>query len=155
MAAWHLPPLNRPSGPDPRMNVYLPIAEMSANVFLFLGMGAAVGFLSGLFGVGGGFLIIPALVLLLGLPMSTATGTSLLIIVINSAAGFAAHAGDTTLDYRVAAAFTFAAITGSLPAARLATRIPADRLRQWFAYLVLAVAAFVVVQTLLDPAAVG
>jgi uncharacterized membrane protein YfcA len=120
-----------------------------------VGAGLAVGFLTGLFGVGGGFLIIPALVLLLGLPMTTAAGTSLLIVVINSAAGFAAHAGDTTLDYRLTGAFTLAAIAGSLPAARLATRLPVDRLRRWFAYLVLAVAAFVVVQTLIDPAAVG
>jgi uncharacterized protein len=120
-----------------------------------IGAGLVVGFLTGLFGVGGGFLIVPALVLLLGLPMTVATGTSLLIIVINSVAGFAAHAGDTALDYRLAAAFTLAAIAGSVPAAHLATRLPADRLRRWFAYLVLAVAAFVVVQTLVDPAAVG
>jgi uncharacterized membrane protein YfcA len=50
--------------------------------------GLAVGFLTGLFGVGGGFLIIPALVLLLGLPITVAVGTSLLIVVVNSAAGF-------------------------------------------------------------------
>jgi uncharacterized membrane protein YfcA len=97
---------------------------------------------------------IPALVLLLGLPMTTAVGTSLLVIVINSAAGFAAHAGDTTLDYTLAAAFTVTAIVGSLAAARVATRLPADRLRRWFAYLVLAVSAFVVIQTLIDLAAV-
>lgn len=116
-----------------------------------IGSGLAVGFLTGLFGVGGGFLIIPALVLLLGLPMTTAVGTSLLIIVINAAAGFAAHAGDATLDYRLAAVFTLAAIVGSLAAARIATRLPADRLRRGFAYLVLAVAAFVLLHTLLGP----
>ena len=110
-----------------------------------IGSGLAVGFLTGLFGVGGGFLIIPALVLLLGLPMTVAVGTSLLIIVVNSAAGFAAHAGDTPLDYRLAAVFTVAAVAGSLLAAPLATRLPAHRLRRWFAYLVLAIAAFVVV----------
>ena len=60
-----------------------------------IGSGLAVGFLTGLFGVGGGFLIVPALVLLLGLPMTVAVGTSLFIIVVNSAAGFAAHAGAT------------------------------------------------------------
>ena len=63
-----------------------------------IGAGLAVGFLTDLFGVGGGFLIIPALALLLGLPMTAAVGTSLLIVVVNSAAGFAAHAGDTPLD---------------------------------------------------------
>jgi uncharacterized membrane protein YfcA len=69
-----------------------------------VGLGLAVGFLTGLFGVGGGFMIVPALVLLLGLPMTVAVGTSLLVVVVNSAAGFAAHAGDTSLDYRLAGA---------------------------------------------------
>jgi hypothetical protein len=118
-----------------------------------IGSGLVVGFLTGLFGVGGGFLIIPALVLLLGLPMTTAVGTSLLIIVVNSAAGFAAHAGEATLDYRLAGVFTVAAIAGSLAAAPMATRLPATRLRRWFAYLVFAVAAFVVAQALLHPSA--
>ncbi len=65
-----------------------------------------VGFLTGLFGVGGGFLVIPALVLLLGLPMPVAVGTSLVIIVLNALAGFAAHAG---------AAWTTASPAGSAP----------------------------------------
>ena len=120
-----------------------------------IGSGLVVGFLTGLFGVGGGFLIIPALVLLLGLPMTVAVGTSLVIIVINSAAGFAAHAGDAALDYRVAAAFTLAAVAGSLAAARIASRLPAERLRRWFAYLVFAGAAFVAAQALLNPTAAG
>jgi uncharacterized membrane protein YfcA len=115
--------------------------------------GAAVGVLTGLFGVGGGFLIIPALVLGLGLPMTTAVGTSLIIVVVNAAAGFAAHATDAHLDPAVITAFTLAAVIGSLTAARLATRIDARRLSRWFAYLVLVVAAFVAVQAVLNPAA--
>jgi uncharacterized membrane protein YfcA len=117
-----------------------------------VGTGLAVGFLTGLFGVGGGFLLVPAFVLLLGLPMATAAGTSLVVIVLNSAAGFAAHAGDAAIDYGITAAFTLAAITGSLTAGRLATRLPADRLRPAFAYLVLAIAAFVVAQALFGAA---
>ncbi|RZU53559.1 hypothetical protein EV385_5488 [Krasilnikovia cinnamomea] len=113
-----------------------------------IGTGIAVGFLTGLFGVGGGFLIIPALVLLLGLDMPAAVATSLVIIVINSAAGFAAHAGDAAIDYRIAAAFTLTAIAGSLAAARIASRIPTRRLQRLFAYLVLAVAAFVIIRTI-------
>ena len=116
-----------------------------------IGVGIVVGFLTGLFGVGGGFLIIPALVLLLGLTMSVAVGTSLVIIVINSAAGFAAHAGEAPLDFRIAGAFTLAAVVGSLTAGRLASRLPADRLRRAFAYLVFAVAAFVVIQAAVNP----
>lgn len=120
-----------------------------------IGSGVVVGFLTGLFGVGGGFLIIPALVLLLGLPMTVAVGTSLVIIVINSVAGFAAHAADAALDYRIALAFTVAAVVGSLASAKVGSRLPAERLRRWFAYLVFAVATFVVVQALINPSAVG
>ncbi len=109
--------------------------------------GVVVGFLTGLFGVGGGFLIIPALTLLLGLEMATAVATSLVIIVLNSAAGFTAHLRDASIDVGIAAAFTGAAVLGSLVAARLAPRLPGDRLRRWFAYLVLAVAAYVIAQT--------
>ncbi|MGY1592045.1 sulfite exporter TauE/SafE family protein [Geodermatophilus sp. SYSU D00708] len=108
--------------------------------------GLAVGFLTGLLGVGGGFLIIPVLVLVLGLPMTTAIGTSLVIIAANSAAGFAAHAGETTLDVPVTAAFTAAAVVTALAAGRIASRVDTARLRRWFAYLVFAVAAFILVQ---------
>ncbi len=118
-----------------------------------LGAGVAVGFLTGLFGVGGGFLVVPALVLLLGLPMTVAVGTSLLVVALNSAAGFAAHAGSADIDYGLAAVFTGAAVAGSMLAARVATRLPAERLRRWFAWLVLAVAAFVAVQALVNPGA--
>ncbi|TDB97067.1 sulfite exporter TauE/SafE family protein [Actinomadura sp. 7K534] len=120
-----------------------------------LGAGAVVGVLTGLFGVGGGFLIIPALVAGLGLPMAAAVGTSLVIVVVNSAAGFAAHAGDAALDYGIIAAFGAAAVAGSLAAARLGRHLDADRLRRWFAYLVFTVAAFVAAQALLNPAALN
>ncbi len=118
-----------------------------------VGTGAAVGFLTGLFGVGGGFLVVPALVLLLGLPMPVAVGTSLLVVAVNSAAGLVAHAGAGDVDYRLALVFTAAAVAGSLLAARVATRLSGDRLRRGFAWLVLAVAAFVAVQAVLDPGA--
>ncbi|MEU8165727.1 sulfite exporter TauE/SafE family protein [Micromonospora sp. NPDC049004] len=113
--------------------------------------GLGVGFLTGLFGVGGGFLIIPALVLLLGLSLPAATATSLVIIVVNSAAGFAAHAGDATIGYRIAAAFTLAAITGSLAAGRIAPRLPTRWLHHAFAWLVFAIAAFVAIQAVINP----
>jgi hypothetical protein len=117
--------------------------------------GVVVGFLTGLFGVGGGFLIIPALTLLLGLPMATATATSLIVIVINSAAGFTAHLSNATINVGIAVAFTGAAVLGSIAAGRLAPHLPSQKLRRWFAYLVLAVAAFVIVQTALNPGGVG
>ena len=111
--------------------------------------GIAVGFLTGLFGVGGGFLIVPALTLLLGLPMATAAATSLVVIVANSAAAFTAHLGDTPINLTTAVAFTLTAIIGSLTAGRLATRLPSTKIRRWFAYLVLAVAAYTAAQATL------
>jgi len=109
--------------------------------------GLGVGFLTGLLGVGGGFLIIPVLVMLLGLPMAVAAATSLVVISVNSAAGVIAHLGPVTIDFRVTTAFTIAAIVGSILAGRVAVRLPADRLRRWFAYLVLAVALYITGQT--------
>ena len=112
--------------------------------------GLVVGFLTGLLGVGGGFLIIPVLVLALGLPMATAVGTSLLVVAINSAAGFAAHVGQATLDVPVTLAFTAAAVVSAFAAGRLGTRTDTDRLRRWFAWLVLTVAALIGVRLLVD-----
>ena len=108
--------------------------------------GLVVGFLTGLLGVGGGFLIIPVLVIVLGLPMTTAIGTSLVIVAVNSAAGFAAHAGDAAIDVPVAVAFTGAAVVAALIAARLGAGLDTGRLKRWFAGLVFAVAALVIVQ---------
>jgi len=118
-----------------------------------VGTGVVVGFLTGLFGVGGGFLLVPSLVLLLGLPMTVAVGTSLVVVTLNAAAGFAAHTGAADIDYAVAAWFTGAAVVGSLLAARVATRLPVAGLRRGFGWLVLVVAAAVAVQALVNPAA--
>jgi hypothetical protein len=108
--------------------------------------GLVVGFLTGLLGVGGGFLIIPVLVIALGLPMTTAIGTSLFIVAANSAAGFAAHVGEVTLDVPVTIAFASSAVVAALVAGRLGVGMDTSRLRRWFAYLVFAVAAFILVQ---------
>lgn len=113
-----------------------------------IGAGLGVGFLTGLFGVGGGFLIIPALVVLLGLSMPTAVATSLIIITTNSIAGFIAHLGDAPVDLGLTATFTVAAVAGALAAGRVADRLPGARLRRWFGFLVLAVAAYITVQAL-------
>lgn len=111
--------------------------------------GFLVGLLTGMFGVGGGFLIIPALVLMLGVEMPIAIGTSLLIIVANSGAGLLSHLSGTSIDWAVAAGFLGTAILGSLIAGHLGIRLDTRRLQHWFAYLVFAVAAYVLVDTLL------
>jgi len=84
--------------------------------------------------------------------MTVAVGTSLVIVALNSAAGFAAYMGEVAIDFGTAGAFTLAAVAGSA-AAGLASRLAPDRLRRWFAYLVFAVAAFIVAQVLLNPSA--
>lgn len=117
-----------------------------------LAAGAAVGFLTGLFGVGGGFVIVPALALLLGLTTTEAVATSLVIVAINAASGLAAHAGAAAdLDYTVIAVFAAAAMAASLAAGRIANKIPAKPLRRGFAVVVLTVAAAVAGTALLAP----
>ncbi len=82
---------------DAAMHVYLPIAEMSANALLFLGMGAAVGFLSGMFGVGGGFLMTPLLIFS-GVPAAVAVGTGTAQIVASSITGAIAQYRRNNVD---------------------------------------------------------
>lgn len=110
-------------------------------------VGLLVGFLTGLLGVGGGFLITPALTILLGLRMNEAVGTSLAIIVINSAAGFSAHAAGYTIDWATTLAFAVPAVAGSVIAAKLARRLPDRHIRVSFAVLIFAVAAWVTAGT--------
>ena len=109
--------------------------------------GFLVGLLTGLFGVGGGFLIIPALVVMLGVEMPIAIGTSLLIIVANSLAGVLSHLSGATIDWSITAAFVGTAILGSLIAGHFGTKLETQRLQRWFAYLVFAVAAYVLIDT--------
>jgi uncharacterized membrane protein YfcA len=111
--------------------------------------GLVVGFLTGLFGVGGGFLIIPALVLMLGVEMPVAVGTSLLIITANSAAAVLSHLHGAHIDGGITTAFVGTAIVGSFIAGHLGSKADTSRLQHWFAYLVFAVAAYVLIDTLL------
>ena len=110
--------------------------------------GFVVGLLTGLFGVGGGFLIIPALVLMLGVEMPIAVGTSLLIIVANSAAAVLSHLHGAHIDWGITAEFVGTAIVGSLIAGHFGSKVDTSRLQHWFAYLVFAVAAYVLLDTL-------
>src|SRR5207244_9352072 len=88
---------------------------------LILGIvGLAVGALTGLIGIGGGFLFVPALVLLAGIPMKRAVGTSLLVIAMNTGAALVGYQGQATIDWPLVAAFTACAVVGSLVGARLA-----------------------------------
>jgi uncharacterized protein len=113
-----------------------------------LAAGLGVGVLTGFLGVGGGFLIVPALVLFGGLSMKQAVGTSLLVIAVNSAAGFAGHLGRGDFDLRLAAMVGAMAILGALVGTTLSGRMPATALRRGFAWFVIAVAALLVAKNL-------
>ena len=107
----------------------------------------AVGLLTGFLGVGGGFLVVPALVLALGLPMEFAAGTSLVVITITSAAALAVRAGTGTHpDWALVALLTAASVAGGWLGARLAARTDTSRLQAAFTVLLLLVAVYTAVQ---------
>ena len=98
--------------------------------------GLAVGFLTGFLGVGGGFLVVPALVLVLGMSMREAVGSSLVVIALNSAAGLLGHLGETGVSWLIVGLLLAGGLPGLLLGSRLARRLPLARLRQGFAVLV-------------------
>lgn len=94
------------------MGIYLPIAEMSVNVFVLLAMGAAVGFLSGMFGVGGGFLITPLLIFY-NIPPAIAVATGANQVIASSFSGALAHFKRGTLDFKLGTVLLVGGIVGS------------------------------------------
>lgn len=109
--------------------------------------GFGIGVLTGLVGVGGGFLIVPALVLLVHLPMHKAVGTSLATITLNSAAGFYKHAQvlpslHLQLDWHIITLFGLLGIVGSLTGGAIARYIPHERLRRMFGVFLVIMACF-------------
>lgn len=114
------------------------------------GAGAGLGALTGLLGVGGGFLAVPALVTVLAFEIRAAVGTSLLVISVNSLAALAVRSGSAVpVDWAVVAPFAAAAVLGAWDGRRLAAKVPGPLLRRLFGALLLAVAAFMVVDVLI------
>jgi hypothetical protein len=112
--------------------------------------GVGVGALSGLVGVGGGFLIVPALVLLAGVPMASAVGTSLAVIALNSFTGFAKYLGlledqSLALDWKVLLTISAVGIVGSYAGNRLGRRVPQATLRRLFGGLLVVMGLFIAV----------
>ncbi|MFF9011860.1 sulfite exporter TauE/SafE family protein [Streptomyces sp. NPDC014870] len=105
--------------------------------------GLVVGAVTGLVGSGGGFLVVPALALLGGLPMSVAVGTSLLVITMKSFSGLAGHLSGVQIDWGLALVVTAAAVVGSLIGGHFAGRIPQDTLRKTFGWFVVVMGVFV------------
>jgi uncharacterized protein len=108
--------------------------------------GAVVGLVTGLVGAGGGFLVVPALALLGGLPMPVAVGTSLLVIAMKSFGGLAGYLAEVQIDWALAAGVTAAAVVGALLGGRLAGRVQPDHLRTAFGWFVLVMGTGIILQ---------
>ena len=105
--------------------------------------GILVGAVTGLVGAGGGFLVVPALVMLAKMPIKRAVGTSLLVVAMKSFGGFLGFATHVTLDGSLILGFGAAAVVGSLVGAQLSSKLPAQKLRRAFALFVGVMAAFI------------
>jgi hypothetical protein len=108
-----------------------------------LSIGAAVGVMTGFLGVGGGFLIVPALIIFGGLAPKTAVGSSLAIIGLNSAAGLLGHLRYADVDWRLTSAFLAVAVAGMAMGARICTQISQQALQRTFAWFIIAVAVVI------------
>ncbi len=116
--------------------------------WLVVPVGLASGFITGAVGAGGGFIVVPALTLVLGVPMREATGTSLLVIALQSAVAAAAQLGHVRVDLALAAGMAVAAVGGVLLGSRLGRALPVAGLRRGFAGLMVVAAVYLAGRTL-------
>lgn len=120
--------------------------EKSMPVGKILLDGVVVGLVTGLVGAGGGFLVVPALALLGGLPMPIAVGTSLVVIAMKSFAGLGGYLSAVQIDWRLAGMVTAAAVVGSLIGGRLTSLVDPDVLRKAFGWFVLVMSSVILAQ---------
>lgn len=125
--------------------------DQEFQTFTLVVEGILIGFLTGLVGAGGGFLIIPALVLLTGLPFKTAVGTSLFIIAVNSLVGFLGDVFNYSMDWPFLITLTALAVAGIVVGNLLSRRINSSRLRIAFGWLTLLMGIFILIRELLFP----
>lgn len=120
---------------------------LTYNYPMILLEGTVVGILTGLVGAGGGFLIIPALVLLAKMPMKRAVGTSLFIIAAKSLIGFVGDLqGNETIDWMLLGGFTFFAVLGIFIGIYLSKRVPAAGLKKGFGWFVLVMGIYIIIK---------
>ena len=131
-----------------RRQVALPgsVADGATNLPLLLMVALVVGTLTGVVGVGGGFLVVPALVLLAKAPMKQAVGTSLLVIAMNCATGFAGYAGRVPIPWDFLAGFTAVAVAGILVGTYLVRFVSPIVLKQAFAVFLICMGTFILVK---------
>lgn len=125
------------------------VSESDASVLPVLLQGLAVGFVTGLIGAGGGFLIIPALVNMLKLPMKKAVGTSLVIIAINSLSGFLLSVKDQAMQWPFLLSVAAIAMLGILIGSFLAAKIDGKRLKPAFGWFVLIMGIYILIKEIL------
>jgi hypothetical protein len=113
---------------------------------LMLSVGFGVGVLTGVIGIGGGFLIVPALVVLGRVPMKSAVGTSLLVIAMNSASGYLGHHGQGDVPWTFVLGFTGVALVGIVAGTALVRHIPTKQLKRAFALLLVVIGVLVLWQ---------
>lgn len=148
-AAWRMlkpalvPQLATAGGlPPPERVVEVRMGHIAAH-------GIGVGVLTGVVGVGGGFLIVPALALLSGLRMKLAIGTSLAIVAAKSYAGFFGYLGAVPIDWNVMASFTAVTIAGSFAGTRIAHRFSQETLKRGFGGFLVIVATYILIKSAL------
>ena len=134
------------------MDLYLPVANLSVNALVIILLGGGVGFLSGMFGVGGGFIMVPAMIFLLGMGTQVVVGTSLFQILFVTIAATMVHALTTgAVDIVLAGLLLLGSVTGAKIGARFAQRVKPEYLRMALAVIVLLVAARMAVDLFIRP----
>lgn len=123
-------------------------AASSSNTAKLLLYGVLVGMATGFLGAGGGFLIIPALVLILKMPMKKAVGTSLLIIALNSLIGFTGDIGHIDINWKFLGIITTIAIAGIFVGGALAKKIAGEKLKKGFGWFVLVMGVYIILKEL-------
>lgn len=121
-------------------------APKKSNIVKLLLNGILIGMATGFLGAGGGFLVIPALVLMLKMPMKKAIGTSLLIIALNSLIGFTGDLGHFTIDWKFLISVTLIAIAGIFAGGLLAKKIEGDKLKKAFGWFVLTMGVYILIK---------
>lgn len=124
------------------------VSDKKINIPKLLVYGIGIGFITGLLGAGGGFLLIPTLVLLVGLPMKEAVGTSLFIIALNSLIGFTGDLGHFEIDWKFLIVVTLIAIIGIFIGGWLGKKIHGDKLKKGFGWFVLIMGIYIIVKEL-------
>ncbi|MEP7319470.1 MAG: sulfite exporter TauE/SafE family protein [Panacibacter sp.] len=117
--------------------------DKKTNLFRLLLYGTVLGFVTGLLGAGGGFLLIPMLVVIMKLPMKEAVGTSLFIIALNSLIGFTGDLGHFSIEWRFLLTITAIAIAGIFAGSAIAKKISGERLKKGFGWFVLLMGIYI------------